>query len=152
MRKMATERLHQTFAHGPWKVSEAVTLLIGHITGVAGEQLVATVARKHNLDVFAREFRNHVGGNRRRIGEGLVEMPDQFVNQLTNIGSDDEFVMLGPKSLRRDARIPQLVITVFMKTNRESLDGSAAVLRHQTYDSARINPAGKKRSQRHVRN
>src|SRR5947209_5797528 len=152
MGKIAAERLHQTFAHRTWQASEPVTLLIGRVPRVSSEQFVATVARKNNLDVFARELRYHVGWNRGRIRKRLVEVPGKFVDHFTNIGSYNELVMLGAEFLRRETRVLQLVITVLMKTNRESLDGSIAMSGHQTYDGARINSAGEKRSQWHVRN
>src|SRR5437588_200922 len=117
MWKTAAERLHQAFAHRARKASEAVTLSIGRITRISGEQLIAAVAGEDNLDVLAREFRNHVRGDRGRISERLVEVPDQFVDHLTNIRSYHELVMLGAEFLRRQARVLQLVITILLETN-----------------------------------
>ena len=49
---------------------------------VAAEQLVAAVARQHHGDVPARHLRDVPGRDRRRVGERLVEVRDEAVDEL----------------------------------------------------------------------
>ena len=44
---------------------------------VAGKHLVAAVAGQHDRDMLARQLRDEIGRNRRRIAERPVVMPDQ---------------------------------------------------------------------------
>src|SRR4029434_5103016 len=122
---------------------KAAALAVERVTGVSGKDLIATVTRERHRNVLSRKFRNHVGGNCRRVGERFVEMPDQFVNHLADVRGDDELVMTRSESLRCNTRILQVVVAVFMKADRESLDGLGRVSSHQADDRARINSTGK---------
>src|SRR5690242_4352816 len=53
----------------------------GPMNFVPAEQLVATIARKHHLDMLRRELGNDIGRDRRRIAKRFVEMPDQLLDQ-----------------------------------------------------------------------
>src|SRR5260370_25311245 len=78
-------------------------------------------------------------------------MPDQLVDDLTDVRRDNKFVMVGAESLRGYPRVLQFVVAVFMKTDRESLDRTRRMTRHQANHSARINSAGEKRAERNFR-
>src|SRR6185436_13526277 len=108
---------------------------------VAGEYLVAAVTGKRNGDVIAREFRHHERRYRRRICKWLVEVPDQIVDDVANLRRDEKFVMIGAEFLCRQSRVFELVVTVFMKTDRERFHRLVHVLRHEGNDSARIDSA-----------
>ena len=79
-------------------------------------------------------------------------MPDEIVNDFANVRRDDELVMFCREFPGHAARVLQLVVAVFMKPNRKSLNGPISMSRHQTDNRARINSTGKKGAERHVRN
>ena len=120
MRKIPAEGLHHTSPQQAWADAKAAAFAVERVTSVSGKELIATVTRQRNRNVFAREFRNHVGGNCRRVGERFVKMPDQFINDPADVRRDYELVMIRTESLRGNPRVLQLVVTVFMKADRKS--------------------------------
>ena len=76
---------------------------------VAAEQLVAAVARQHDRDVAPRHLRDVPRRNRRRVGERLVEVRDQPVEDADAVRLDDELVVVGAEVLGDAARVLELV-------------------------------------------
>src|ERR1041385_5258876 len=59
--------------------------------------------------------------------------------------------MIGADVLRDPSRVMKLAEVLFVKTDRERFDALARLLAHQCDDGARVDPAGKKRAERHFR-
>ena len=57
-------------------------------------------------------------------------MPDDFLDNLANVGSDYELVMLGVEVTRRYARVVQLVETRFGEADGKRLYRSVHLARH----------------------
>jgi hypothetical protein len=53
---------------------------------VTREELVAAIAAQHDLDVFGRELRHHVGRNRGRVAKRFVEIPGEILDDLHTLG------------------------------------------------------------------
>jgi hypothetical protein len=66
-------------------IRSRAVLLLDDVLVVAGEQLVAAVAGQHDFDVLGRQLRHHVGRDRRRIAEWLVEIPGQVFDDLHRV-------------------------------------------------------------------
>src|SRR5215467_11329327 len=64
-------------------------------TVVAGKQLVSAIPAQRHSYMATSEFRNQIGGNRRRVGEGFVKVPHELLRQRDGIGPDNQFVMRG---------------------------------------------------------
>ena len=98
--------------------------LLDDVLVVAGEQLVAAVAGQHDLHVLGGELRHHVGRDRRRVAERLVEIPGEVLDDLDHVRPQDELVVLGAE-LRGDLpRVAELVVVCFGEADRERLDRS----------------------------
>src|SRR5215471_11319511 len=100
--------------------------------------------------MISSELGNHVSRNCRRIGEWLVEMPNQFIDNCADIGGNEKLVMVGAKLLRRDAGEFKFVVAVFVETDRESLNGPIRVPGHQADNGARVDSTRQKSTKRHV--
>src|SRR5688572_8173131 len=59
--------------------------LLDAMTTVAGPQLVAAVAGERHGHVLARGLGDVIGGNGRRVGERLVQMPREPRQQLDDV-------------------------------------------------------------------
>src|SRR2546423_5041363 len=149
--KARAQGLHDPAAQEAREAREAAPFGVGDVARVSGEQFVSAVAGEHDGDVLARELRDHVGRDGGRVGERLVEVPDEFVNDVADVRRDDELRVLRAETLGGEARVLQFVVAVFAEAYREGLDGSVGVARHQADDRARINAAGEERAERHVR-
>ena len=47
------------------------------------------------------QFRYIVGGNSRKIGKGLIELPRQRAHDVERLRPNDELMVIGAKTLRR---------------------------------------------------
>ena len=142
--KIAAERLHQAFAQCARQPREAVTFAIESVTCISGEQLITTIARENNGNVFTRELGNQVCRNRRRVSERLIEMPRELIHNVADFRCYQKLVMLSAEFLRGHARVLQLVITIFAEADRKSLNRAIGVTSHHTDDGTGIDPTGKK--------
>src|ERR1051325_6786258 len=133
-----TQRPHHALTDCLRNCGEGASTFLHDVMRVAGEYLVATITGKRHGNVIAREFRHHERRYRRRICKWLVEVPDQIVDDVADLRRNKKLVMICAEFLRRHARVLELVVTVFVKTDREGFDGLIHVLRHQGYNSARI--------------
>ena len=70
---------------------------------VAGEQLVAAVARERDGHVPARHLAQQEGRDRARVAERLVVVPDEPLDEVDGVGLDDELVVVGAVPLARPA-------------------------------------------------
>ena len=148
--KIAAERLHQAFAQCARQPREAVTFAIESVTCISGEQLITTIARENNGNVFTRELGNQVCRNRRRVSERLIEMPRELIHNVADFRCYQKLVMLSAEFLRGHARVLQLVITIFAEADRKSLDPAARQPAHQGRDHAGIQAAAEQHAQGHV--
>ena len=60
------------------------------VTGVAPEKLVPAVARKRDGHRLSRQSGHEERGNRRRIGEGLIEHRRNRLESVLNVGPQDQ--------------------------------------------------------------
>ncbi len=119
---------------------------------VPGRHLVAAETREGDGDVRARHLRQVPVGNRRGIGERLVEGADDARNHRFQIRAHDELVVLGRVALGHGAGIEPLVVMLspVLVADREGLDRPRGVPRHERDDRSRIDAAGEKGAERHV--
>ena len=121
---------------------------------VAAEQLVAPVARQRHRDVGAGKLRHQKGGEERDVGEGLVEVDDQAVEQLDDVGDDLPLAVSGGEALRDPAGVRQLVVAPVREAHAEGVDRRSVALGglgHERHDGARVDAAREEGPQRHVR-
>ena len=85
---------------------------------VAGEVLVAAVAREHHLDLLGGHLGNKIDADAERI-RGLVEVPDHRRHQVNQVGLDDALVALEAVLLVHHAGIRQLVERLLFDADRE---------------------------------
>ena len=107
---------------------------------VSAEQLVAAIPRQHDGHVLSREPRYVPCRNRRRVGERLVELFDQVIENRHPVRLDDELVMIGSEVRGNAARVFELVERRLVESDRERLDLLAGGLGHQANHQARIDP------------
>ena len=83
--------------------------LVSRVARVAGEEFVAALAGEDHLHVTARQLGHHVVGERRGIGDRLIEMPHDFLGLLYEIlAANDDLVMVGAVPLGHEPRVRQL--------------------------------------------
>ena len=117
---------------------------------IAGKRLVRPVAREGDRHVLARELAHAPGRQGGRIGKGFVEHRRDPVRRRKIVGIDRAGVVIGPEQPGDLFRVSRLVQLGHVEPDRTGADRVAARFRHQRDDRGRIDPAGKKRAQRHV--
>ena len=120
------------------------------VARVAAEQLVAAIPREGHGDGTPRQFADEIHGDRRRIGERLVEGGDQPVEHRVDVGTNDELGVLGAKRGRDGGRHRGLVERVLVEPDGEGLDAPAAS-RHEGDDGGGIEAAREEGAERHLR-
>ena len=99
---------------------------------IAGEQLVAAVAAERDGHGLAREPRQQVRRQDRRVGERLVEEVGDRREQVEHrLRGEDLLVVVGAEVLGDTARVPRLVEAAVAEADRERLDalaGSASAI------------------------
>ena len=97
----------QPLDHSPQRPSrgrQARGELIRYVRVVAAEQLIAPLPGQRDLDRAGGELRDQVGGQRRRIGERLVEHLDQARQELDRVRANHQLVVIGAVTLGDHAR------------------------------------------------
>ena len=118
---------------------------------IAGEHLVAAVARQHHRHVSAREPGNEVHRHRRGVAEWPVMVPDERVDEIDRFRSDAELRVFGVEPLRREAGIRRLVVgRVAFEPDAEGLHPLRHQTAHQPDDDGRVDAAAEKCTERHV--
>ena len=120
------------------------------VGGVAGEGLVAAVARQRHLDLAARHLGQVVHRDHRGVGERLVHLPHQPRQQLERARPHHELAVIGAEVRRDAARLLELAELLLLETDAEGLDRLRHRLGHQRHHHAGIDPARQERSERHV--
>ena len=120
------------------------------VAPIAGEDLVAAVARKRHRDPLARQAADLVGRNRRTVGEGLVVDVGQAVDQLEGVGLHHLHVVLGPEGLGDLPGIGRFVEAGLGEADRAGIDRLAGQPGHRRDHGAGIDPARKEGAQRDV--
>ena len=100
-------------------VVPAEDALLG-VAGVAAEELVATVAGQHlAYAIFSRHLGAVVGGQRRRVAEGLVVVRGHGGDAAHQvIGRDVVLVVLGAETPGGDAGVLHLVVALGLEADR----------------------------------
>jgi len=98
------------------------------VTGVAGEQLVAPVARQEaGLAVFPCQTRAVIGGHGGGIAEGLIVAARDERDGIDDVlGGDLVLVHAGAEVASGDAGVIQLVVARFVETDGIGVGGLAA--------------------------
>ncbi len=132
---------------------EAADALLGHehpVAAIAGEGLVGAVARERDLDRLAGELGHAVGGQRRGVGERLVEGVGEHVDQAEIAGGDDAAAVTGGEPLGDLGRMMRLVMVGLVEADRAGLDRLAARLGHEGDHRRAVDAAGEEGAERHV--
>ena len=144
-------------AYGPQQRSdgrghEPVPPLSGldDILVIPGEELVATVAREDDRHMLGGELRDHVGRDRRRVAEWLVEVPGQVLDDVQDVGLENQLVMLGAEALRHEAGMAGLIVRLLSESDGERLHRSRAQPGHGRHDRTRIDATAQEGAQWHV--
>ena len=75
---------------------------------VAGKDLVSAVSGEHDLHVFGRQLRHHVGGNRRRVAERFIEVPGEVLDHRHDVRLEHQVVVVGAVQRRDPSRVVQV--------------------------------------------
>ena len=121
------------------------------IRRVAGEQLVAAIARQAHGDVLPGQLRDVVGGNSRGVGKRFVVVKRQRFGHFHRIGRDDLLVMVRAKGLCRTACLVHFVVRRVTEADREGLHRASGVPRHQRQHGRRVHAAAQERAERNIR-
>ena len=121
------------------------------ITQIPGKQLVATVARECHCDVLARKLRNVIGRNRRTVCEWFVVVPGQLFEDFDSARLDAKLVMVRAQARRNLPGITRFVELADRKADRKGLYRLVGQPLHESHHERRVDTAGKKRPQWHVR-
>ncbi len=144
-RKRAACQTRHTTEHAP-------RLLRAPIARIAAKQLVAAIARETHGNVPARELRNQMRRNRRAVAERLVVHRSELRDDVHRFPRRHiQFRVLGAEPLRDSPRVIGLVIFGFEEADRERAYRSRGLCLQQRHDDSGVNTAGKKCTERHVR-
>src|SRR5205809_4396300 len=93
-----------------------------------------------------------MGRNKGRVRHRFIQVPNEFWQELKNVGTNHNLVMLSLEGICNKLGIGELIINLisFSKTNGKGLNGPIHQLRHQTDNGARIQATTEKSSQWHV--
>ncbi len=151
LRVEPAEKTEERPAHGPGhQSSHALFIGVPSVTAIPAEVLVAAVSRERDGDPPPRELRDAVGRHRGAVGERLVVERRQAVHEgeIGRIHGGGKVV--GSIALRDFGRVAGLVEFALSEADGAGIDGVGRDLRHHRDDGARIDTAGKKRSERHL--
>ena len=118
---------------------------------VAAKGLVTAITGKGDTDALTGKTRHVITGQNRVVSEWLTEMTNQFGQQVDGIRPTNFLVVLGPQMLCHLARIGQFVQAFIVKTNGVGLDRPRTQPRHGGNRNARIDTAGEKGPEWHIR-
>src|SRR5258705_2801852 len=116
---------------------------------VAGEQLVAAVARERDGHRLAREAREQKRRDQRRIAERLVEeIPKSLDEVACSTGVQHFLVVLRAERLRHTAGVDRFVKGRILEADREGLEAAPGVPGGEGPDRGPGESAAEKKSQR----
>ena len=121
---------------------EIPLIVAAEITSISAEKLVSADTRQDYRHVAAGEFGHQVGGDERRVRDGLVHVPQESRQKRNDIGLDDDLVVVRTELLRHLTCIREFVVEGFGFAASESdgigLDGLIAMGGHKRNHGARI--------------
>src|SRR5262250_2899294 len=118
---------------------------------VAGEQLVAAVARECHGHRAAREAREQERRNQRGVTERLVQKIRQLADEASSPpGVQNLLVVLRTERLRHPVGVGRFVEGRLFEADRERLETAGSVPGSERRDGARVDPAGEKHTERYV--
>ena len=127
--------------------------VLGHrvaVAAVAGEILVAAVARQRHRHLLSRQLAHAVGRDRRAVGIRLVVQVGEGVDQAVVVLADHLGMVAGAVALGHHVGVLRLVEIRVVEADRAGGDRVAALLRHHRHHRARIDAAGQEGAQRHL--
>src|SRR5262249_22694811 len=118
----AVRQMHGCKACGATQGSRTVAIerddaWMGKVAVVAAEQLVATVPRQHDRHVPPRHLRHVPRRDGGGVGERLVEVPDQAIEDGECIWTHDQLVMLRAEVTRDCPCVCELVERRLVETD-----------------------------------
>lgn len=126
-------------------------VVLAAVLAVAREEFVGTVARERDLHVVAGLPGDDVGGEQRRVGEGLAEPVEHRRDRVPDlVGRDSEFGVVGAVVVGDLPGSPGLIEQRLLEAHRERLDGVVHQVRHSPDDDARVDAAAQERAERNV--
>ncbi len=120
------------------------------LLAVAGEQLVAAVAREGDRHPPAGLARHVPGGHGRGVGERLVEVPGDPRQHVREVGPHLHLHVVGAEGPRHGRGVLALVGLAVGEAHRVGAHGTRAGLAHQRDDRPGVDPAGEEGAQRDV--
>ena len=122
------------------------------IAPVTTEEFIPPYPGEDDLDGLAGQFRNQVGDQEGGIGQGFVELGDEFREEFGDIRGDDDLVMIGLVVLREAAGAVQFVVLLvaFAEADAVGADRIGAQFMHHVDDAAGVYAAGEEGAQRHI--
>ena len=119
---------------------------------IAGEQLIPAVPRQCDGDVLAGQLRQKIGRDLRGIGERLViDRRQRRDHALDLFRRDIELGVLGAEMLGDRLGVRRLVIALLSEADGIGPHRGIAPRPHHGRDGGRVDPAGEKCAERHIR-
>ena len=125
--------------------------VVEHVPPIAGKRLVSAIARQCHCHLFAGQFAHTIGRQCGCVRKGFVKVIRQFVDQAKVVGSNLAATMIGGKTAGDRFRIFAFIKRPDIKADRTCLDRLTRRFCHQRDDTAAVDPAGQKGTQRNVR-
>ena len=128
-------------------------LLLGHVhavTAIAGQVLVAAVARQCDGHASTGGLAYPVGGHSRAVGKRLAVQPAQPVDQVEVIAADGVQAVVGGIAVGDLLRIARFVVRGHIETNRAGLDRLINQTGHQCDDGAGVDAPGQEGAEWHL--
>src|SRR5215469_10580086 len=117
MRQMPAQWEEYSFPKTTRNPVEELLPLGLRIAGVAAEQFVSAVPRERHSNRLASQLGNQISRNGRRVSKWLIEISHQPLGHICGLRPDDQFVVLGLKTLGHGARVAELAKVLFGKTD-----------------------------------
>ena len=146
-------RARQALDQGPQRGGDGADARrerVGDVGVVAAEQLVAALAGERDLHRAGRELRDQVRGERRRVGERLVERLGEPRQQVDRVRAHDQLVMVGAVQLGHAARQLELVERALLEADRERAHAVGALARGQRGERRRVDAARQHHADRDI--
>ena len=124
---------------------------MGLVGRISGEQLVPAVARERDGRRAAREAREQVGGEERRVAERLVEELGQTRDEVEGRARiKDLFLMVGVEDASDATCVRGFVERGVLEADRERLEAAGEVPRGERGDRARVDATRQEHAERYV--
>ena len=129
----------------------------GEVPGIAAEDFITSLAAEEHFGVLlARRLADEITGDGGRIGDRIVQVPDDFRQQIHDLRFQDDFLMVRLEGSGQFARVADVVrlsfkTSVFMaETDGKGFERRRTKAAGDGQQTARIHTAAQKQTHRHV--